>query len=263
VLGQYIPGEGFFYKLNPVNKIIFVFLIMVLAVSENSFQGLSFFFSTLIFLFVLNKIPLSTILRGIKSILFFIIIASLMHVFFSKEGKVLVSFGKVIITEVGVKNALIIIFRLLTVILANVLLTSTTDPTDIAFAMEKILTPLKIFRFPVNDFAVMLSLSIRFIPVLFSEMNKIIESQVSRGSDFDSPSFIKKIKSMPAIIIPLFIGSFYRAEEIAMAMEARCFGCLDRRTSLNKREFSYKDLTFFLLYFSLVVYFVIAKFKLL
>jgi len=182
--------------------------------------------------FLFSGLPLIHVLKGLKAILFFLLITFVMHIFLSKEGTVVFEYSFIMITTQGLFNATVIFLRIFSIIMLNSILTLTTMPTDIAWAIERLLYPLKLFRFPVEDFALMLSLSLRFIPVLFEELNKIIDSQRSRGAMFDSPSFIKKVMAFPPILIPLFVNSFQRAEEISIAMEARCYSG-SKRTHLN------------------------------
>jgi energy-coupling factor transport system permease protein len=153
-----------------------------------------------------------------------------------------------VITLEGLVNAGLIFLRIFFIIMLNSVLTLTTQPTEIAWGFQKLLYPMKIFRFPVDEFALMLSLALRFIPVLFQELGKIIDAQKSRGAEFDSPSFIKKILSFPPILIPMFINSFFRAEEIAMAMEARCYSNSQNRTHFTKIVTGIKDLIFTVFY---------------
>jgi len=172
-----------------------------------------------------------------------------MHVFFTKQGVVIFEYSGIMITLEGISNAMLVFLRIFFIIMLNSILTLTTQPTEVAWGFQKLLYPLRIFRFPVDEFALMLSLALRFIPVLFLELGKIIEAQKSRGAEFDSPSFYKKIMSFPPILIPMFINSFFRAEDIAMAMEARCYTGSENRTHYTKISTGLKDLVFVMIYF--------------
>ncbi|MGM0607132.1 MAG: energy-coupling factor transporter transmembrane component T family protein [Candidatus Muiribacteriota bacterium] len=248
LMGQYVPGKSYFYKLNPLNKIIFAlfFMILILVVSELK-MIFSMFLGVLI-LFLSAGLPFISVIKGMRSIFFFLLITFIMHIFFAGEGRILYEIGSVTITYEGVFNGTLVFIRLITIIMLNSMLTLTTLPVNIAWGFEKLLYPLKIVRFPVEEFALMLSLALRFIPVLYTELQKIIDSQRSRGADFDSNSFLKKILSFPPVLIPLFVNSFYRAEEIALAMEARCYNGSQGRTHYNKITFCMNDLYFAIFY---------------
>ncbi|PLX15330.1 MAG: transporter [Candidatus Muiribacterium halophilum] len=252
VLGQYIPGESFLHRLNPITKIVFcLFFMIVFLFIEDIFQLLTLF-AFVIICFFISSLPLLHVLKGLKTIIFFLLITFVMHLFFSKEGVVLFEYSFIVITSKGLYNAILIFLRIFSIIMLNSILTLTTMPTDIAWAIEKLLYPLRLFRFPVEDFALMLSLSLRFIPVLFEELNKIIDSQRSRGAMFDSPSFVKKIMAFPPILIPLFVNSFQRAEEIAIAMETRCYSG-SKRTHLNIIRPGLIDVLFFITFVSVAL----------
>ncbi|MCK9226018.1 MAG: energy-coupling factor transporter transmembrane protein EcfT [Candidatus Muirbacterium halophilum] len=262
LLGQYVSGNSFLYILNPVNKILFCFTFMVLIVCcQSIFWTVNLGFIVLL-LFFSAKLPFLAVLKGMKTILFFLIITFIMHIFFTSQGQVIFQYSKIIITLEGLLNALLIFFRIFFIIMINSILTLTTQPTEIAWGFQKLLYPFKIFKFPVDEFALMLSLALRFIPVLFQELGKIIDAQKSRGAEFDSPSFIKKILSFPPILIPMFINSFFRAEEIAMAMEARCYSNSQNRTHFTKIHTGFEDLFFVIFYtFITLVYLYLYYFK--
>lgn len=244
ILGQYIPGNSFIYKINPLNKIVFCIIMMITLLLLDTLLNTLLFGCFIIALFFICKLPLISVFKGMKSILFFLLITFFMHIFLSENGEILFEFYFLKITDIGLSNAFMIFLRLLFIIMLNSLLTLTTFPTEIAWGIEKLLFPLKIFKFPIEDFALMLSLSLRFIPVLFLELGKIIDAQKSRGAEFDSGSFIKRIFSFPPVLIPLFINSFFRAEEIAVAMEARCYNGSKNRTHFNIIGYGFLDTIF-------------------
>lgn len=248
ILGQYVPGKSFLYVLNPINKILFCFIFMILIVCCQSVFWTAALGFVILTLFFGSALPFLSVIKGMKTILFFLIITFIMHIFFTSHGQVIFQYSKIVITLEGLINAGLIFLRIFFIIMLNSVLTLTTQPTEIAWGFQKLLYPMKFLRFPVDEFALMLSLALRFIPVLFQELGKIIDAQKSRGAEFDSPSFIKKILSFPPILIPMFINSFFRAEEIAMAMEARCYSNSQNRTHFTKIATGIKDLIFTVFY---------------
>jgi len=176
-----------------------------------------------------------------KAILFFIILSAVLQLFFNTEGKVILSFWKIKITDLGLLNAGFIIMRISLVVLGASLLTLTTSPVEIADGIESLMYPLKWIKFPVHEFALIMSIALRFIPTLLDETDRIIKAQKARGADFESGNIFKRAKALIPVLIPLLISSFRRADELADAMDSRCYAGSKVRTKYKKMKISWRD----------------------
>ena len=240
VLGQYVPGNSIIHKIDPRVKIVLVFIYMItLFFIENIFYFLLMFIY--IFLIVkLAKLSFIKILKSLKSIIFILIFTTLIHIF-STPGHILFSFFGLNITQEGILNAIFIGIRLTLLVIGTSYLTLTTSTTKLTDGIEALLSPLKIIKFPAHELAMMMSIALRFIPTLFDEANKIRKAQLARGAEFDSGNIIKKAKSMVPLLVPLFINSFRRAGELAIAMESRGYRGSENRTRLNPLKLNNTD----------------------
>ncbi len=242
--GQYYPANSFVHKMDARVKILAViaYIVAVFLVKQFQFMG---FLACLLFVLVatfLAKVPITRVLRSIKGILFFIILSAVLQVFFNASGKTLWSWKFIKITEGGLVNAGFIIARITLIVLGASLLTLTTSPVDIADGIESLLYPLKFIKFPVHEFALIMSIALRFIPTLLEETDRIIKAQKARGADFESGNIFKRAKALVPVLIPLLISSFRRADELADAMDARCYAGSKNRTKYKKMKFSYRDI---------------------
>jgi energy-coupling factor transport system permease protein len=182
------------------------------------------------------------VLRSIKGILFFIILSALLQLFFNTDGKVVFEWEFIRITDYALLNAAFIIARITLIVLGASLLTLTTSPVELADGIESLLYPLKWIKFPVHEFALIMSIALRFIPTLLDEVDRIIRAQKARGADFESGNIIKKAKALIPVLIPLLISSFRRADELADAMDARCYTGSKNRTKFKKMKLTWRDL---------------------
>ena len=199
------------------------------------------------FIFVLiatifSKVPFLRVLKSIKGIMILIIISAILQLFFRTDGKVVFEWSFIKITDMGLLNAGFIIARISLVVLGASLLTYTTSPVGLADGIESLLSPLKVIKFPVHEFALIMSIALRFIPTLLEETDRIMNAQKARGANFESGNIFKKVKALIPILIPLLISSFRRADELADAMDARCYSGSKNRTRFKKLTFSYRDL---------------------
>lgn len=248
-LGQFFPGESIIHRLDPRTKILLAIAFIVavfLAVSPAAFLALII---TACLLVAISGISFKVILKGIKPIVFILIFTALINVFLTKgEGDPLVSFWVIQIFEEGIVRAVFMAVRVIVLIVGtSTLLTYTTSPIALTDGLESLLYPLKLIKVPVHLFAMMMTIALRFIPTLVEETEKIMNAQKSRGADFTSGSLLKRAKALIPILIPLFVSSFKRAEELATAMECRCYRGDKNRTKLVKLSFRLRDLLFFLL----------------
>jgi energy-coupling factor transport system permease protein len=253
-LGQFFPGRSPIHKLDPRTKIIIaVVFIACVFVANNPASFLMLTISTIV-LIAVSRISFKVILKSIKPIVFIVLFTSLLNIFMTKgEGEPLVSFWVINIYTEGIVRAVMMAFRVIILIVgSSVLLTYTTSPISLTDGLESLLSPLKKIKVPVHSFAMMMSIALRFIPTLIEETEKIMNAQKSRGADFTSGSLIKRAKALIPLLVPLFVSSFKRAEELATAMECRCYRGDKNRTKLVKLEYKGRDIVNMLIFILLL-----------
>lgn len=240
-IGQYYPSSSFLHKLDPRTKILLLLLYIILIFCIQNAWGylLSILFTA--FLYLLGKIPLRVILKSMKPIIPILILTGILNLFFASEGEVVLQIWIFSIKTGGIKLAVTMIIRILLLIAGSCVLTYTTLPMELTDGLEKLLSPLKRLHFPSHELAMMMTIALRFIPTLIEETDKIIAAQKSRGANLESGGIIKRSKALAPIFIPLFVSAFRRAEDLAMAMEARCYHGGEGRTRLKQMFFSYRD----------------------
>lgn len=250
--GQYYPANSFVHKMDARIKILAViayivgvFLVKSTANAEgHTFQFLGFG-ACLVFVILATlfaKVPITRVLKSIKGILFFILLSAILQIFFNGNGKIILSWSFIKITDVGLLNAGFLVARISLMVLGASLLTLTTSPVEIADGIESLLTPLKWIKLPVHEFALIMSIALRFIPTLLDETDRIIKAQKARGANFESGSIFKRAKALIPVLIPLLISSFRRADELADAMDARCYSGSTTRTKFKKMKVTWRDL---------------------
>ena len=254
-LGQFFPGNSLIHRLDPRVKIVLLFVLMVLFFSIDS--TISYVILTLLILSLIfiSKIPISAILKSLKPLLWIAVFTFLVHLV-SHDGEILYDCFLFKITDEGLYKGIVITLRLILLIVMSSLLMFTTSPLKLTDATEKLLSPLSRFGVPAHELAMMMTIALRFIPTLLEETDKIIKAQSARGVDFESGNLIKRAKSMVPILVPLFLSAFRRADELAMAMEARCYRGGEGRTHMKKLQIQSLDYTailFVLLVFVIVI----------
>lgn len=232
-IGQYFPGDTIVHKLDPRIKIIIVFMFIVSLFFIKNFYPYLLILLFLIFVIKISKVPVLYVLRGLKPLMVIITITFLINVFMTK-GVVLVKIGPLTITEEGLSHGIFMALRLIFLVTGTSLLTLTTSPIALTDGIEKLLSPFKIIGLPAHELAMMMTIALRFIPTLLEETDKIMKAQMARGADFESGNIINRAKNLVPLLVPLFVNSFRRADELAMAMEARCYRGGDNRTRLNE-----------------------------
>lgn len=259
IIGQYIPGDSIVHRLDPRTKItiIFFFVIFVFFANNPLSYGLLSLFTLLAI--IVTRIPIRYILRGLIPIWFLIVFTFMLHIFLTKEGEILLQIANVKIYTGGVVRGLAISLRFFLLIMMTSLLTFTTTPIELTDAIEIMLAPLKKIKFPVHELALMMSISLRFIPTLLQETDKISKAQASRGVDFRTGPIKERIKAIVPLLIPLFISAFQRAEELAMAMEARGYQGGEGRSRLRELKFLRSDFLILLLFFLVIVTLLIVR----
>jgi energy-coupling factor transport system permease protein len=240
-IGQYLPGESFIHKLDPRTKIIISLMFIISLFIVNKFVGYIIVVAFLSAIIINAKIPLSFIFKGLKPIFILIIITSVLNIFMTKgtEDTLIFQFGFLNIYDEGLRIAIFMTLRLVFLIVGTSLLTLTTSPIELTDGIERLLRPIG--KELAHELAMMMTIALRFIPTLTEETDKIMKAQQARGADFETGNIIKRAKSLIPILVPLFISSFRRADELAMAMESRCYKGSIGRTRMKELKYSYRD----------------------
>lgn len=231
-LGQYYRADSVIHRLDPRVKIVATFAFIISIFLVKNFIGYAIAFLFLAICIKLSQVPPKFIFRGMKAIFFLLIITMVFNLFLT-PGEVLVKVWKFQITKEGIKLALMMGIRLVFLITGSSLMTLTTTPNNLTDGLEDLLKPLKKIRVPVHEISMMMSISLRFIPILMEETDKIMKAQMARGADFESGSLLNRAKSLIPLLVPLFISAFRRANDLAMAMEARCYRGGEGRTKMK------------------------------
>ena len=221
-LGQYFPGNSIIHKLDPRVKITGAFAYIAALFLVRDFLGFAVCTAFLGFVVAMSKVPLSFILRGLKPIFIIIMLTFILNMFMT-GGEPIFKLGFLVMTREGVFRAVFLVIRITLLIICSSALTLTTKPISMTDGIESLLNPLKVFKVPAHELAMMMSIALRFIPTLLEETDKIMKAQMARGADFESGNIFRRAKSLIPILVPLFISAFRIAQELAMAMEARCY----------------------------------------
>lgn len=237
IIGQFVPGSGILYRMDPRTKILMTIVYVFLLVFANSWVTYLWSAIFLVAALLLTKQGLGLYWRGIKPILWLILFTVVLQLLFSGGTPVLFQWGAIKVTEPGLINAIYVIVRFVLIVLMSTILTITTPPTAIASAIESLLKPLKAIKVPVAELALMLSIALRFVPLLMGETDKIMKAQKSRGMSLSTGSLMKRAKAVIPLLVPLFVGALQRALDLANAMEVRGFESAEGRT--RYRELSY------------------------
>ena len=232
-LGQYFPGTSVIHRLDPRTKLVALVIYIAALFTAVSWLSYGVALLFLAYCIALSQIPLKAILRGMKPLLLILVFTGFLNLFFTDEGTVLVSFWIVKITSAGLIRAIFMVARILLLITGTFLLTYTTSPISLTDGLETLLGPLKKIRVPVHELSMMMCIALRFIPTLIEETDKIMAAQKARGADFESGRLLQRIKALIPILVPLFISAFRRADELATAMECRCYQGDGGRTKMK------------------------------
>ena len=232
-IGQYYPTNSIIHKLDARVKLIATFIFMVSLFIINKFWPYLIVVGSLMAVVAMSKIPSKYIIKGLKPLRWIIVFTFVINIFFL-PGDPIWSFGFIKITSQGLSQAVFMALRLIFLVIGTSLLTLTTSPIELTDGIEKLLNPLRKIGFPVHELAMMMTIALRFIPTLLDETDKIMKAQMSRGADFESKNIINRAKNLVPLLIPLFISAFRRADELAMAMEARCYRGGYNRTKMKQ-----------------------------
>ncbi len=237
-LGQYFPGESFIHKLDPRTKIIFVVLYIVALFQAKSWIGYAAVSLLTVVCIKISGIKPKAIFKGLKPMLIIIALTAILNMFYTKGTPVLPGWP---ITWEGIDKAVKMILRITLLITGTFLLTYTTSPMSLTDGLEMLMNPLKKIRVPVHEITIMMSMALRFIPTLIEETDKIMSAQKARGADFETGSLVKRAKALIPILVPLFVSSFRRADELAVAMESRCYHGGEGRSRMKQLKMVGRD----------------------
>ena len=239
-LGQYFPGNSLLHRIDPRMKLVLTLCFIVLVFLPQNWWGLLTVGLFLVLVLGLSRLPIRLMWRSTKPVLFLVLFTSILNILYVHDGTPLWPGG--FITTGGLQSAAFIAIRIICLILGSSLLTYTTTPTALTDAIERLLSPLKLIRVNPHELAMMMTIALRFIPTLLEETDKIIKAQQARGADFESGNILRRAKALIPILVPLFISAFRIAQDLAMAMEARCYGGDVKRTRMNAMKFAGRDL---------------------
>lgn len=254
-IGQYFPGDTIVHRLDPRVKIIIIGLFIASLFFINSFYPYIFIILFIGTVIKIANLPLKFILKGLKPLYFIILITLLINIFMTK-GEVLFNIGPLTVTKEGLSMAIFMALRLIFLITGTSLLTLTTSPIALTDGIEKLLSPFRVVGLPAHELAMMMTIALRFIPTLLEETDKIMKAQMARGADFESGNILNRAKNLVPLLVPLFINAFRRADELATAMEARCYRGGENRTRLNELKLKNYDiaiLSTMIVFFGLII----------
>ena len=244
-LGQFFPGNSPVHTLDPRTKLIMLVVYIVALFSAVSWVSYALCLAFLVVSIAVSRIPVKSIFRGMKPLIMILVITGILNLFFTGGETVLVSFWVITVTLEGVIRAALMVLRILMLITSTFLLTYTTSPISLTDGLESLMGPLKVIRVPVHELSMMMCIALRFIPTLIEETDKIMCAQKARGADFENGSLIQRVKALVPILVPLFISAFRRADELATAMECRCYQGGDGRTKMKLLRYRRNDLISF------------------
>ena len=252
-IGQYYPAKSVVHRLDPRVKLICTLLYLISLFLFSSIPGYLVATVFLICVIHISKVPFSYIVKGLKPVIMLLMITVLFNLFLTRQGDVLFHAWIFTITEGGLRTAVYMAIRLVYLIIGSPLMTFTTTPNELTDGIEAVLHPLNKIHVPVHEIAMMMSIALRFIPILLEETDKIMKAQLARGADFESGNILQRAKSMVPILVPLFVSAFRRANDLAMAMEARCYRGGDGRTKMKPLRYKSRDYAAYIIVIAYVV----------
>ena len=239
-LGQYYPADSFIHKLDPRVKLFETLVFIIVLFLVNHPIGYILVTAWTIFIIALSKVPVSFMLRGLRGIVVLLVVAGLFNLFLT-PGNALLTLGPLVISDVGLQNAILMTVRMIFLIVGSSVMTLTTTPNQLTDGLESTLHPLSKLKVPVHEIAMMMSIALRFIPILIEETDKIMKAQMARGADFEQGNIIRRAKNMIPLLVPLFVSAFRRANDLALAMEARCYNGGEGRTKMKPLVYDRRD----------------------
>lgn len=240
-LGQYFPGDTVAHRLDARTKILLVMLYIIALFCAKSFTAYALLAAVLAVCVRVSRVGLRSLVRGLKPVLFIIVFTALLNLFFTPGERYVLEWGFLRVSDTGLRNAVFMVLRIMLLIMGTFLMTYTTSPISLTGGLERLLNWMKRLHVPVHELAMMMSIALRFIPTLIEETDKIMSAQKARGADFESGGLIQKAKALIPILVPLFISAFRRADELATAMECRCYHGGEGRTKLRVLRYEARD----------------------
>lgn len=256
-LGQFFPGNSVIHRLDPRTKLILLFGYIVALFAANGWVSYGLLLLSLILTVKASTISPKAILRGMKPLALILVFTGILNLFYTEGGRVLVKFWVITVTTSGVERAFFMVIRILMLISATFLLTYTTSPISLTDGLESLMNPLKKLHVPVHELSMMMCIALRFIPTLIEETDKIMNAQKARGADFETGSILERAKALIPILVPLFISAFRRADELATAMECRCYQGGEGRTKMKLLRYHRNDFISFVLCLALIAFVII------
>lgn len=239
--GQFYPSNSFVHKMDPRFKLVIMFAFIIILFVIDSFAGYIAAGIFVLLSIIMSKVPIKLLAKNLKPLWFVFIFMFALNLFFTRTGNVILSVGIIKITDDGIIKAFVMLIRLIMLIFFTGLLTLTTSPISLTVGIESLFGPLKKIKFPVHEMAMMMTIALRFIPTLIEETDKIMKAQMARGASFDTGNIMQKVKSMIPLFIPLFVSAFRRADELALAMTARCYRGGEGRTRMTPLKVTAND----------------------
>ena len=239
-LGQYYQTDSVIHRLDPRVKLVATFVYIISLFLFHNFTGYLVAALFLAMVIKLSHVPFRYMVKGMKAIVFLLLLTVVFNLFLT-PGEALIQIWKLTITREGMRISIFMAIRLVFLIIGSSLMTLTTTPNHLTDGMESLMGPLKHLKVPVHEIAMMMSIALRFIPILLEETDKIMKAQIARGADFESGNLIRKAKAMIPLLVPLFISAFHRANDLAMAMEARCYRGGEHRTKMKPLHYEKRD----------------------
>lgn len=239
--GQYYPANSFVHKCDPRTKLLFLIVYIVAVFLSQNFYALGACAAVFLLIAIVSGVPIKSLLRSVKAMLFLLLFTAILNLFFHSGETVLWEWKFIKITQEAVYFTIFLAVRLFLLVLSSALLTLTTTPVSLTDGIESLLTPLKWIRFPVHELALIMSIALRFIPILTDETGRIMNAQKARGTDFETGGIIKRVKAIVPVLVPLLISAFRRADELGDAMDARCYSGSKVRTKYKKLTFGWRD----------------------
>lgn len=240
-IGQYFPGNSLIHRLDPRFKIVLTLIYILMLFTGSNILCLAVGTVYTVGAVILSGIPIKMFVKSIRPLLPFLLLTAVINIFFLEGGEIYLQWHFIKITEKGVSVSIFMMVRIILLLMGSSLLTYTTSPITLTDAVERLLSPLKVLKVPVHELAMMMSIALRFIPTLIEETDKIMSAQKARGAEIDSGSLAARAKNMISILVPLFISSFRRADELATAMECRCYRGGEGRTRLRQMKAGMRD----------------------
>ncbi|MBZ9535767.1 energy-coupling factor transporter transmembrane protein EcfT [Cytobacillus oceanisediminis] len=241
ILGRYFPGESWLHQLDARAKMISVVLLIAMLFIADNWLGYLFLWLITLFIMHLSQVPLRTYVRGVKPMIWLILFTVVLQVLFTSGSKVYVTWGPISISEYGLINGLFIFSRFVMIVFLSTVLTLTTKPIDLTDGINKLLSPLRLVKIPVDDISIMLSISLRFIPNLLDETQKVMDAQRARGTEFGDGSLFKQMKTLVPIFLPLFASSLNRAEDMANMMDVKGYNSGIKRSTFRRVYWKKQD----------------------